>query len=232
MDMPQKPTRNKKRITQGLMVLMLLAVIATYLGLFLQKGMDFYGHFLRVAPTESGTTVTRYEGQGEKGPVTVAVTLLNQQDTLVEFTSRGETMEYVQETGGEGKEVRLYDGSNALVFSGVLDLEKRILTPISGEPILIDRYHPQVTEEHSDVHPDPVLVVLTAEGLNGRIRGDWSYFILATVLLGLYGAIRGIPRLHLNIGYAGKPQDHPHPVMRGFLLLAPWVILYLYFRAL
>ena len=153
-----------------------------YLGNFFQTGVDYYGSFLREDRKASATLSSVYVGKSSAGKTTLKVTRMSQADKFVEVNLDGTEKEYVLESSADGDAIRIFDAENALIYSGNLSVESGTLTNPEGEAVSYYTYSPLDNETYSETNPDPMLLVLMANRLNERYRGNLTMLLFAGLI--------------------------------------------------
>lgn len=153
-----------------------------YLGNFFQTGVDYYGSFLREDRKASDSLSSVYSGTSDAGKTTLKVTRMSQADKLVEVHLEGTEKEYVLESNKDGEAIRIFDAENTLIYSGTLSVENGTLTNPMGEEISYYTYQPADDETYSATNPDPMLLVLMANRLNERYRGNLTMLLFAGLI--------------------------------------------------
>jgi hypothetical protein len=170
-------------------LLIIPAVIAAvillyfYLGNFFQTGVDYYGAFLKEDLKVSDSVSTVYSGKSEAGDTSIRVIKMSQADNLLELTIEENSMEYVLESSSDGEEIRIFDDKNALIYDGTLLQENGTLTDNEGNAVSYYTYLSAEDETYSEENPDPMLLVLVANRLNERYRGNLSMLMFAALVL-------------------------------------------------
>ena len=154
-----------------------------YLGNFFQTGVDYYGSFLRENPKVSDSISTVFSGKSEAGNTSIKVIKMSQADKLVELTIEEDSKEYVLESSSDGKEIRIFDDENALIYNGTLLRDNGTLTDNEGETVSYYTYHTAEDDNYNEENPDPMLLVLVANRLNERYRGNMSILLVAGLVL-------------------------------------------------
>lgn len=172
--------KNKKIV---ILSLVLLAGIAMYfyLGNFFQSGVDYYGSFMREETGTRGPAL--YAGKTEYGETEIALTTMKETDKFLEISIDGQSREYVMESSTDGQKIRLFDSNNSLIFSGTLDRENGIISTNASDSISYYGYKPVISEQYDEKNPDPILVVILANRLNERYRGNLSMLIFSVLIL-------------------------------------------------
>lgn len=164
------------------MVLIAGIALYFYLGNFFQTGVDYYGNFMHEQNGIKGLT-SQYIGRTEYGETEIHLTTMKITDKLIEVSQDGESSEYVMESSEDGQKIRLFDSNNLVIFSGLLDREKGILTTSAGDTISYYGYKAATNEKYSAKNPDPILLVILANRLNERYRGNLSMLIFSALIL-------------------------------------------------
>ena len=108
---------------------------------------------------------------------------MSQADKLVEVTLDGNEKEYVVESTSDGQVIRVFDAENTLIYSGNLSLADGTITNPEGETVTYYTYRPVPDEIYNEVNPDPMLLVLIANRLNERYRGNLTMLIFAGLIV-------------------------------------------------
>lgn len=153
-----------------------------YLGNFFQTGVDYYGSFLREDRKASAALSSVYVGKSDAGKTTLKVTRMSQADKFVEVNLDGKEKEYVLEASADGEDIRIFDAENALIYSGNLSVESGTLTNQEGEAVSYYTYRPLDNETYNETNPDPMLLVLMANRLNERYRGNLTMLLFAGLI--------------------------------------------------
>lgn len=165
-------------------ILVLLAVaLYFYLGSFFQVGVDYYGSFLEENIGSKENPVNLYTGKSDEGKIVLKTMTMNQTDKLIEVKVDEEIREYVIETSADNQLIRLFDDDNTLIFWGTLDREKGTLSPEGQDVVSYYSYKPLDTDEFGVKNPDPMLLVIIANKLDDRYRGNLSMLIFAFLIL-------------------------------------------------
>jgi len=154
-----------------------------YFGNFFQTGVDYYGSFLKEDAKVSDSVSSVFTGKSETGKTSIKVTKMSQADKLVELTIKDDSKEYVLESSSDGEEIRIFDDANALIYNGTLIKENGTLTDNEGKTVSYYTYLSAKDETYSEVNPDPMLLVLIANRLNERYRGNMSMLLVAGLVL-------------------------------------------------
>ena len=183
--MKNKLNFNNKKIKLLLIpaTILMIVILYFYLGNFFQTGVDYYGSFLREDLKSSDSVTSVFSGKSDNGKTTIKVTRMSQADKLVEVVLDENAKEYVLESSSDGKVIRVFDDVNTLVYNGTLIPEKGILTNSAGEEVSFYTYLPIENETFSEVNPDPMLLVVIANRLNDRYRGNLSILLVAGLIL-------------------------------------------------
>lgn len=156
-----------------------------YMDYFFETGVDYYGHYLSEMEKPTGEKEQSFEGKVEKENMTLKLIPLSGDDTFIEITGEDFTSEYLLEGAHIDESFRLFDGSNHLLLSGILENDG-IITE-KGETINAFTYMPLAVEPYGIEKPDPVLMVLIASGLRERSRGTVPVlFFGGLILLSLF----------------------------------------------
>lgn len=165
-------------------ILVLLAVLLYfYLGSFFQVGVDYYGSFLQENIHSEDNPMRLYTGKTPDGKVVLKTMTMNQTDKLIEVSLNEKVREYVIETSSDEQLIRLFDENNALIFWGNLDREKGTLSPAGQDAVHYYTYEPVLNDQFNLENPDPMLLVILANNLNERYRGNLSMLIFAVLIL-------------------------------------------------
>lgn len=152
-----------------------------YMDYFFETGVDYYGHYLSEMEKPTGEKEQIFEGKVENENMTLKLILLSGDDTFIEITGEDFTSEYLLEGAHIDESFRLFDGSNHLLLSGILENDG-IITE-KGETINAFTYMPLAVEPYGIEKPDPVLMVLIASGLRERSRGTVPVLFLGGLIL-------------------------------------------------
>ncbi|NLB21165.1 MAG: hypothetical protein GX829_10205, partial [Clostridium sp.] len=164
-------------------VLILSAVlIYFYLGIFFDSGVNYYEHFLKEQPGSTENSVTIYKGSTSEGVATIKSTVMNQADRLVEVNVGDYSKEYVIESTLDCTEVRLFDSENNLILEGSVNIEEGTLTTSMGTSVNYMTYKPIEGDLYNKTNPDPILLIIIANGLADISRGDISKLMFAALL--------------------------------------------------
>ena len=164
------------------MVLIAGIALYFYLGNFFQTGVDYYGSFMRQEIGNKNAAL-QYEGKTEYGRTGIVLTTMKETDKLIEVSLDGQSREYVMESSTDGQKIRLFDENNALIFTGTLNREEGIITTADSEEISYYGYKALSNEDYSEMNPDPILVVILANRLNERYRGNLSMLVFSGLIL-------------------------------------------------
>ncbi|HCW72610.1 MAG TPA: hypothetical protein DHM90_01155 [Clostridiaceae bacterium] len=181
MNMKMNLDIKTKKIT--VLILLLLSGIAMYfyLSSFFQSGVDYYGSFMREETGTSGPAL--YAGKTEYGETQIALTTMRETDRFIEIEIDGQSREYVMESSTDGQKIRLFDSDNSLIFSGTLDRKTGIISTSTSEDISYYAYQPVNSDEYGVMNPDPILIVMLANRLNERYRGNLSMLVFSALIL-------------------------------------------------
>lgn len=152
-----------------------------YMDYFFETGVDYYGHYLSEMEKPTGEKEQIFEGKVENETMTLKLIPLSGDDTFIEITGEDFTSEYLLEGAHIDESFRLFDGSNHLLLSGILENDG-IITE-KGETINAFTYMPLAVEPYGIEKPDPVLMVLIASGLRERSRGTVPVLFLGGLIL-------------------------------------------------
>lgn len=173
--------KNRKALMAIFIVIGVFASVF-YFKAFFQKGILYYGHFLKESTSTSSIPTREYFGSYEKGPISIKLTGLNQTDKLMELKAGNVVREYVYDNGTSADSMRLFDSSNFVIYSGTLAMELREFKEDGETAISYGNYQAKETNEFNEENPEPLLMVLTAERMNIVTRGNLNMLILVGIL--------------------------------------------------
>lgn len=153
-----------------------------YLGNFFQTGVDYYGSFLEEDLKVSNSVSSVYTGKSEAGNTSVKVIRMSQADKLVELTINDNSKEYVLESSSDGKEIRIFNDANTLVYTGMLLQQDGTLTDNEGKTVSYYTYLAAEDDTYNEENPNPMLLVLIANRLNERYRGNLPMLMFAALV--------------------------------------------------
>jgi len=174
---------NNKKLLIIPVVIAAVILMYFYLGNFFQTGVDYYGSFLREDPKVSDSVSSVFAGKSEAGKTSIKVTNMSQADKLLELTIKDDSKEYVLESSSDGEDIRIFDDENALIYNGTLLKENGTLTDNEGKTVSYYTHLSAKDETYSEVNPDPMLLVLVANRLNERYRGNMTMLLFAGLVL-------------------------------------------------
>lgn len=227
--------KRKLLIAPAAMAVVILLYL--YLGYFFQTGVDYYGAFLREDPDASTSVSRLYTGKTEAGKTSVMVTRMSQADRLVEISVEGNAKEYVLEASSDGREIRIFDEVNTNIYRGTLSVDNGTLTDAEGEAVSYYTLAPKEDATYNVENPDPMLLVLVANRLNERYRGNVTLLFFAGLILLSMILDMIFPDLFFrmkNLRYKGNVEvpDMYRKMQKLSWYFSPLVVILLLFMAL
>ncbi len=217
--------KTKKRRSYLVAILVISAIlIYFYLGVFFESGVDYYNHFLKEQETSKENPVTVYKGTTSEGKVIIKSSIMNQTDRLVEVTVGENTKEYVIESTLDCTKIRLFDSNNSMVLESSINKDLGTITTPLGNELNYETYIPVKGQLYNENNPDPIMLIIIANGLAKVTRGDFPKLMFAALIYGTLLVDLLFPDLFLRFKSLNFRDQVEVPKYYRKMQLISWII--------